>query len=242
VLTTPRQDREGHVVVPSGVRLEWFRKNPVVLWAHCLDLPPIGVVDVKTLAVTDAGIEADVVFDKGSAVGREVYGLYDRGVMRAWSVGFVPINWEIQKNSETGKVRGYRVTEWELVELSAVPVPANPEALSRTIEHYESHGYDPTLDPVVKTLKAILSHGPDTSLQSPADAAQQAEDRSGADSPSPRTGAEPAAAKACPERPAGNHPVPALSVKELSHAFMQGLAGRIPRLVARELHRMRGGV
>ena len=128
VLTTPIQDRLGAVVVPQGIRMRWFHKNPVVLWSHQYDLPPIGNVDTNTLEVTDKGIEADVVFDQGSVVGREVYGLYDRGVMRAWSVGILPLKWDVIEDEETGKVSGYRVTEWELIELSAVPVPANPEA------------------------------------------------------------------------------------------------------------------
>ena len=36
VINTPREDREGDVIVPRGVHLENYRNNPVVLWEHGL--------------------------------------------------------------------------------------------------------------------------------------------------------------------------------------------------------------
>lgn len=36
IINTPREDREGDVIVPRGVLLENYRKNPVVLWEHGL--------------------------------------------------------------------------------------------------------------------------------------------------------------------------------------------------------------
>lgn len=154
VLTTPVLDRQGDIVVPTGAKLRWFRKNPVVLWAHRFDMPPVGAVEADSIRVSEAGIEADVVFDAGSAAGREVFGLYDRGVMRGWSIGFVPLKWKVLEDGKTGKVRGYRVEEWELLELSAVPVPANPEALTRCLQEMEARPEDPRLAPVLNTLKA----------------------------------------------------------------------------------------
>ena len=167
ILTTPTLDRQGDIVVPTGVSLKWFKKNPVVLWAHRYDQPPVGAVDVDALKVTDKGIEADVVFDAGSAVGREVYGLYDRGVMRAWSIGFVPLKWQLIEDPDTNRVKGYRIEEWELLELSAVPVPANPEALTRHITEMESRGYDPRLLPVLNALKSAVGSGADADSPEP---------------------------------------------------------------------------
>ena len=163
-LTTPARDRQGDVIVPTGARLRWFRANPVVLWAHRCDLPPIGRVDPDSLRVSEQGIEADVLFDEGSVVGREVYGLYDRGVMRAWSVGFIPLKWKVIEDPATHRAQGYRVEEWELLELSAVPVPANPEALTRETRRYERLGCDPRLLPVVKALQAAVAASPESPL------------------------------------------------------------------------------
>lgn len=36
VINTPREDREGDVIVPRGVHLDNYRNNPVVLWEHGL--------------------------------------------------------------------------------------------------------------------------------------------------------------------------------------------------------------
>lgn len=176
VMTTPALDRQGDIVVPSGVRLKWFRRNPVALWAHRYDLPPIGVIDVDTINVTDKGIEAEALFDHGSVAGREVYGLYERGVLRAWSIGFIPLKWEVIED-EHGKVTGYRIVEWELLEVSAVPVPANPEALTRQIAEMESRrgpaprgGADDSLAPVLHALKGAVAGQPEADSVAQSDA------------------------------------------------------------------------
>ncbi|MDF1745025.1 MAG: hypothetical protein P1V19_15110 [Gimesia sp.] len=36
IINTPGEDREGDIIVPKGVHLENFSKNPVVLWEHGL--------------------------------------------------------------------------------------------------------------------------------------------------------------------------------------------------------------
>ncbi len=159
IMTTPSVDRQGDIVVPKGVSLKWFKKNPVVMWAHQYNMPPIGVVDTKTLAVSDKGIEADVVFDKGSVAGQEVFGLYQRKVMRGWSIGFIPTKWEVITDPKTEKFTGYQILKCELLELSAAPVPANPDTLSRQIQQvdeYAAKGYEAGAFHVVKSLRAAI--------------------------------------------------------------------------------------
>jgi len=55
------------------------------------------------------------------------YGLYKGGFLSAVSVGFIPLQWE-NGTKEAGYRRKY--TEQELVEVSAVSIPANPNALA----------------------------------------------------------------------------------------------------------------
>ena len=52
-----------------------------------------------------------------------MYGLIKGGVLNAVSIGFSPIE------SEPIKGGGWRYTKWELLEISVVAVPANPNAL-----------------------------------------------------------------------------------------------------------------
>ena len=54
------------------------------------------------------------------------YGLYKGQFLNAVSVGFIPIEWNDEK-ADGEMIRNY--TRQELVEVSAVPVPANRDAL-----------------------------------------------------------------------------------------------------------------
>ncbi|HWH71125.1 MAG TPA: HK97 family phage prohead protease, partial [Candidatus Sulfotelmatobacter sp.] len=55
------------------------------------------------------------------------YGLYAGGFLRAVSVGFVPLRWEVGAADAAFR---RRYLEQELLEVSAVAIPANPEALA----------------------------------------------------------------------------------------------------------------
>jgi HK97 family phage prohead protease len=213
-LTTPTVDRQGDIIVPTGASLRHFINAPVLLWAHRHDLPPIGSVDVSTLRVAESGIDADVVFDAADPAAVFIYGKYQRRVMRTWSIGFIPLEWEVLRQEEGGRVTGYRITRWELLEVSAVPVPANPEALSRELAGVEPEG---PLACVVAALKGALSRG----------------GRDGA-------GADPGARRAAPEP--GPWSALGLRTGAVSDALLRALAGRVNSLVAREIHRLRGGL
>lgn len=235
VMTTPTLDRQGDIVVPTGVRLEAFRRNPVVLWAHRYDMPPVGAVDVPTLRVGPKGIEADVVFDGGSAAGREVHGLYRRGVLRAWSVGFIPLKHEVIEDRGSRKVTGYRVTEWELLELSAVPVPANPEALTRRVREMEAEDVDDALLPVLHALKAAAGGAREPSqARALQDRIEKLEAALAALAERAPTATQPAAG---PNTGEGK-----VLAEAIASEVTKGLPGLIGRLVAAEFHRIRGGV
>jgi HK97 family phage prohead protease len=133
LVSTATIDRSGEVLLPEGADLTAFRKNPVVLFAHNYQEPPIG----KALWVkkTAQGIVSKVQFAK-TQFAEEVYQLYKDGFMRAFSVGFLPKNWEDtpEEKSNDGKKPRRKYTEWEMVEYSAVPVPANPDALALALQ------------------------------------------------------------------------------------------------------------
>ena len=65
---------------------------------------------------------------------REVAMLYAAGYQRGVSVGFKPLSYEERRNEKTGAVVGIRFLEQELLEASAVPVPANANALRRALD------------------------------------------------------------------------------------------------------------
>ncbi len=128
-MSTGKQDRQGDILEPTGADLSAFRKNPVVLWAHRYDELPIGRAD--EVQIQGNAIRAKITFDsRGFA--REVLRLYAEGFLAGWSVGCLPRKWKVI-NDDDGGFAGYHVTEWELLELSAVPVPANPEAITHEL-------------------------------------------------------------------------------------------------------------
>lgn len=119
IASTEGQDRDGEVVMQDGMSIENYLKNPVILFAHDYWSLPIGKAthvekrDGKTII---RGVFASA---EANPVAEKVYRLYKEGILTAVSIGFIPKRYE-----------GNRITECELLELSFVPVPANPEALS----------------------------------------------------------------------------------------------------------------
>lgn len=123
VATTEGVDRDGEVIKVSAWDFTNFQKSPVLLWGHDYGSLPIG-------AVTDIRVEGTSVIAKGvfarSEFAQEVRALYDDGFVKTVSVGFIP-------HERNGAV----ITKAELLELSFVSVPANPDALDR-LKSFES--------------------------------------------------------------------------------------------------------
>ncbi len=125
--TTPTKDRYGDIVEPKGADLRAFRRNPVFLWAHNYSQPPIGKsINEK---IGDEGIEYTIQF-ADTEFAKEIFGLYRDGFLNAASIGFIPLEYEPVSSDSYG----YRYTKWEQLELSGVPVPANPDALALAVK------------------------------------------------------------------------------------------------------------
>ena len=77
-------------------------------------------------------IVAETQFAAGVPFAEDVFRLYEQGVLRGWSIGFVPR--QATPRSRRDGARGLRIDEWDLLEYSAVPVPENPEALTLAVE------------------------------------------------------------------------------------------------------------
>lgn len=117
------KDRQGDSLKIRDWDLKNFRKNPVLLYAHNHHEPPIGIV--KKLRQEGKKLLFEPIFHEITQKAKEIKQLYEEGIMKGFSVGFIP--------HDTGKM--------ELLEISAVPVPANANALlsqkSITDEHTE---------------------------------------------------------------------------------------------------------
>lgn len=134
-ISTGIVDREKDTIAVAGWDLRNFIRNPVVLWGHDATALPIGrALDVgiegNALKATVRFIPSDTPERGGFA--DAVYRLARQGFLGATSVGFQPIKWEYTEDKDRGAddwFPGIDFQQQELIELSVVTVPANPEAL-----------------------------------------------------------------------------------------------------------------
>lgn len=131
VISGEEVDRHGDVVVAAGWQLAAYRQNPVFLWAHDYTRPVIG----RALAVwPEPGLLLARMEFAPTEFAAEVAALYRSGYQQGVSVGFRPLRYEERRQEQTGAFLGIRFLEQELLEVSAVPVPANRQALRRAME------------------------------------------------------------------------------------------------------------
>ena len=160
IASTPALDRYKEVLLPLGMEYEAFNSNPVMLMLHDHMTVPVG--KVLEIRVSKESVEFDFVF-ADSDNGREVQKMYDTGFMNAFSVGLYPKSYkyidedtpdQIEVEVADGKKQKidltvykerpqYVVNQWELLEISPVAVPANPEALlKREAAAFMSKSFD----------------------------------------------------------------------------------------------------
>lgn len=141
-------DRYGDILRPDGWDLKNYRRNPVFLWSHDSFSPPIGRSVREYVAdsgqAKGAGDESwkrkelrqVIMFAPRSVnpLAMTIFRLYKHKYLRAVSVGFLPKErLLIDDQDERDKLGlgsyGIVYTKMELLELSGVTIPANPDAL-----------------------------------------------------------------------------------------------------------------
>ena len=123
VASTSDVARDGMIVEAEGWQLDNFKRNPVFLWAHEYSSPPLG--KVANVTVKGDQLIADVVFDQDDPEAQRIERKYRSGFLNAVSVGFNIIDFQ-PTNGDVAP----RATKTELLEISGVPVPADPGALA----------------------------------------------------------------------------------------------------------------
>lgn len=135
MISTEERDRDGDIMIASGVLLENYLKNPVVLFGHnyreaeavvgkALEVEPIDGVGVRArwqFVDADTNPQADIVRR-----------LWAGEFLNATSVGFIPK--QQTPFNEEDPFAGSLISQWELLEFSIVPVPANQSALRLAIK------------------------------------------------------------------------------------------------------------
>jgi HK97 family phage major capsid protein/HK97 family phage prohead protease len=124
VMSTEDTDRDGDIVVQSGIDLRDFRKNPVALYAHN-HTQPIGIW--QNVRIEGKRLLGEL---KLAALGTSefidtLHKLVEQRILRAVSIGFIADPDGYERNGDSGIKFG----KTRLLECSLVAVPANQNAL-----------------------------------------------------------------------------------------------------------------
>lgn len=158
IASTADVARDGMIINADAWQLDNYRANPVFLFAHDYTAPPIG--QVQQIDVEKDRLVADVTFD-ADPFSQLVRAKYLSGSMRAVSVGWNTIEMAPGNGNEP-----MRVTKADLLDVSAVPVPADPKALKQ----HSARG----LAAISRDMLALIGEDGDTTIATEATRAESA--------------------------------------------------------------------
>jgi len=134
MVSTESVDRMGDIIRAAGWDTGNFMKTGgPVLWSHSSGgmfgeaLPPIG--NCKSIRRVKGGLIAVTAFHEKTQLSKDIATLYRDGHMNSFSVGFQPTEQPAVRKGDNDQFLGYVFNKQELLEYSAVAVPANPDAV-----------------------------------------------------------------------------------------------------------------
>jgi len=136
-ITAETLDRDGEVLIPSGMNSKEFDRNPVLFWNHDYAKPVGRALGLKR---REKDIVGEFVFAKkpdgyvGEFFPEVAAALVGQGIVNAVSVGYVPEEGGVRKATDIDRKRYGEATttifsRWKLLEVSLAPLQANPDAL-----------------------------------------------------------------------------------------------------------------
>lgn len=137
VISTSKVDRHGTVISGTGWDLSNFRANPIMAFQHnTSSTDPDDIIGTWDIRVEGGQLIGKPIYEpeelnpKADKIRRKV----EHGTLRAVSVGFIPREWHWgdEKKGESRDV--LYLDKNELLEVSIVAVPSNPDALKRSFE------------------------------------------------------------------------------------------------------------
>lgn len=132
IASTPSPDRDGDIMEPEGAK---FRSDTPFLWQHDRT-QPIGSCTPK---MVKEGLQITAKLVKptpdmpSQLVARldEAWASIKSGLVKGLSIGFRPIEYSFLDEG------GIRFLSWDLLEVSAVTIPANAECNITTVKSYD---------------------------------------------------------------------------------------------------------
>jgi len=136
VISTDVVDRDKDVLIPEGCVTKDYELNPVILWNHDSDLPPVG--KATSIKREKGKLIASAELAEGTELADTLYKLMEQGILRGVSVGFdVRSGGERKPSKQDKEMYGPDVervfNKWDLIEFSLVTLPANQEAMIMSV-------------------------------------------------------------------------------------------------------------
>jgi len=132
IASTESEDRVGDSLKMTDWDLKNYLKNPVLQAGHKHD-PQFTIGVAKNIKIDGKTMTFEPEFHTITQLAKDIKSMYEEGILKAWSVGFIPGALVSDKGVN------------ELLEISAVAVPANAECLT------ELKGIDSATGTEIKT-------------------------------------------------------------------------------------------
>jgi hypothetical protein len=157
--STASEDRHGDIVVQDW-DLKAFKKNPVFLDSHNYGSIRHILGKIKGISIKDNKLGGKVIFNIKNPDGELAFNMAQDGFLNTTSVGFIP-----KEFGQKGEIM-----KSELLEVSAVSVPANSEALFE--RGYEGEEEDDTVDNIEEedtvteeTIEEVIEETPEPAIE-----------------------------------------------------------------------------
>lgn len=121
--STSVEDREGDIILANAYKNtieQYMRTSSAIFYNHDYNRPVGKILDYS---ITDSLFEVKAsIFD----VDKYVYEIVKKGIVKAFSVGFIIKDYELKQNDDKKTIRV--IKDLDLLDISIVTIPANPTA------------------------------------------------------------------------------------------------------------------
>lgn len=235
IFSTQDTDRHGDVVLQDGWDLTNFKKNPVILNSHNYGDAAEVIGKASNVRVEAKKLQGKITFAVNeNPKAKVIFDLYAGGFLNAFSVGFIVQKF---KENKDGSTDWFTIEESELLEVSAVSVPANARALAK------EKGID--TDVLGKAegdseAEPETPPAPEPEAPAPAPAVEPEKPEEGQDEPEPGNEAPEAPAPAVePDKEPDEAPEPTPAPAPVQASYKQRVAKALVRMESREKRHMR---
>lgn len=142
-------DRANEVVVPSGIDIKAYKKNPVILLNHDRT-KVIGRAVTVTKKADGLFIRAEI--HKGACEDETFYSIKN-GLISTFSIGF---RCEAGEYKEVNKTNVFFITKSSLLETSAVTIPCNHESTFQVVKAFGEEGFYAEDEETTKGINADM--------------------------------------------------------------------------------------